>query len=102
MAIPLVHMLPNSITLVLDGNWHIIPGDNTMNNTTATTTGPQSASIISPSQFYSGSPLDFNQAFLGGEGAERRDKVRSANVSAKSLCLFWFAFIAFSKDNLYM
>lgn len=47
MDIPLVHMLPNSITLVLDGNWNIIPGDNRMNKTTATITGPQSALIFS-------------------------------------------------------
>ncbi|KAK8644126.1 hypothetical protein V6N13_123441 [Hibiscus sabdariffa] len=45
MAIPLVHMFPNSIILTLDGSWNISPGDNTMNNTTATTTGPQSAFI---------------------------------------------------------
>ncbi|KAK8687171.1 hypothetical protein V6N13_086002 [Hibiscus sabdariffa] len=64
MAIPLVHMFPNSITLVLDGNWHIIPGDNTMNNTTATTTGPQSALIISPSQFYSNAPWILSRVFL--------------------------------------
>lgn len=45
IAIPLVHMLPNSITLVLDGSWNSNPGDKRMNKTTATMTGPQSALI---------------------------------------------------------
>ncbi|KAL6139416.1 hypothetical protein ACLB2K_057720 [Fragaria x ananassa] len=39
-------MFPNSITLVLAGNWNSSPGDKRMNNTTATTTGPQSALIF--------------------------------------------------------
>ncbi|KAK4392861.1 hypothetical protein Sango_1756900 [Sesamum angolense] len=39
-------MLPNSITLVLAGNWNKSPGERRMNITTATTTGPQSALII--------------------------------------------------------
>ncbi|KAK4754844.1 hypothetical protein SAY87_008601 [Trapa incisa] len=43
MAIPLVAMFPNSITLVLAGNWNNSPGDSSMNRITATTTGPQSA-----------------------------------------------------------
>jgi len=45
MEIPLVYMFPNSTTLVLAGSWNNSPGDRTMNKTTATTTGPQSAFI---------------------------------------------------------
>lgn len=45
IAIPLVYMFPNSITLVLAGSWNSSPGDNRMNRTTATTTGPQSGPI---------------------------------------------------------
>ena len=45
IEIPLVYMLPNSITLVLAGSWNRSPGDSRMNKTIATTTGPQSAPI---------------------------------------------------------
>ena len=45
MAIPLVFMFPNSITLTLAGSWNSNPGDKRMNKTTATMTGPQSAPI---------------------------------------------------------
>ncbi|PQP94481.1 hypothetical protein Pyn_35389 [Prunus yedoensis var. nudiflora] len=38
-------MFPNSITLVLAGNWNSSPGERRMNKTTATMTGPQSAPI---------------------------------------------------------
>lgn len=39
---PLVPMLPNSITRWCAGSWNSSPGDNSMNNITATTIGPQS------------------------------------------------------------
>ncbi|KAG5624546.1 hypothetical protein H5410_009764 [Solanum commersonii] len=46
MEIPLVYMFPNSITRVLAGSWNSNPGDSKMNIATATTTGPQSATIF--------------------------------------------------------
>lgn len=46
IEIPLVYMFPNSITRVLAGNWNSNPGDSKMNIATATTTGPQSATIF--------------------------------------------------------
>lgn len=60
MAIPLVHMLPNSITLVLDGSWNSNPGDKRMNKTTATMTGPQSALI----SLFRSLPLSFFNSLL--------------------------------------
>ena len=45
MAIPLVLMFPNSITLVLAGIWNSSPGDSKMNRDTATITVPQSVLI---------------------------------------------------------
>ncbi|PPD76205.1 hypothetical protein GOBAR_DD26865 [Gossypium barbadense] len=53
MAIPLVHILPNSITRVLAGSWNNNPGDNNMNKTTETMTG------------WGGNGTN---VFLGGEG----------------------------------
>lgn len=44
---PLVCMLPNSTTLFLPGSWNSNPGLNSTNSTTAITTGPQSAILIS-------------------------------------------------------
>lgn len=43
-------MFPNSMTLVLAGNWNSSPGESKMNSTTDTTTGPQSAPILMFSQ----------------------------------------------------
>lgn len=52
-AIPLVYMFTNSITLVLASSWNSSPSDNSMNIITTTTTGLQSAPILSPSPCHS-------------------------------------------------
>ncbi|MFS8017519.1 hypothetical protein Hanom_Chr15g01381381 [Helianthus anomalus] len=46
MAMALVYMFPNSITLVRAGIWNNNPGDNNMNIATATTAGPKSICMV--------------------------------------------------------
>lgn len=45
IEMPLVHMFPHSIALVLAGIWIKSPGDRSTKRITATTIGPQSAAI---------------------------------------------------------
>lgn len=52
IEMPLVYIFPNSMHLVLEGNWNSSPGDNIMNNAAAITDGAQSVLIIYASSIF--------------------------------------------------